>query len=87
MIHKSAFITARIDEGLKQSAEKVLGDLGITRTQAITMLYRYLEKNHAWPGTLKVPNETTRKALEESDQGIGLVECEDIDNLFKKLGL
>ena len=39
---------------------------------------RYVYRNH-------VPNETTRKALRESEAGKGLVRCTDIGDLFAKL--
>lgn len=84
---KAAFIRARIEPDLKTSAETVLNELGITPTQAITMLYKSIAREHGWPLELKVPNAVTRQALEETDKGIGLVECKDADDLFKKLGI
>ena len=35
----------------------------------------------------KIPNVKTRNALEETDNGIGLVKCNNIDDLFDKLGM
>ena len=34
-----------------------------------------------------IPNEETKKAIEDSEKGIGLTYCKDIDDLFKKLGI
>ena len=62
-----------------------LGQLGITPTQAITMLYKRIAREQEWPLELKIPNAKTRRALKETDQGIGLVKCKDINDLFKKL--
>jgi DNA-damage-inducible protein J len=84
---KAAFIRARIEPDLKFMAEHVLHELGITPTQAITMLYKRVAREHEWPLELKIPNAATRKALEESDKGIGLVKCKNIDDLFDKLGM
>jgi len=86
-MNKAAFIRARIEPELKVIAEDVLDELGITPTQAITMLYKKVARDHEWPIELKIPNAETRKALEETDKGIGLVECKDIEDLFGKLGI
>lgn len=66
---KAAFIRARIEPELKDLAEEVLDELGITPTQAITMLYKKIARDHEWPIDLKIPNAQTRKALEETDKG------------------
>lgn len=87
VMNKSAFIRARIEPSLKITAEEVLENMGITPTQAITMLYKRIARDHEWPLELKVPNAKTRKALEETDKGIGLIKYKDADNLFKDLGM
>jgi len=84
---KAAFIRARIEPELKITAEHVLHELGITPTQAITMLYKRIAREQEWPLELKIPNAKTRRALKETDKGIGLVKCKDINDLFKKLGI
>jgi len=35
----------------------------------------------------RIPNEETLKAIDEAEKGIGLIECDDADDLFRKLGL
>lgn len=35
----------------------------------------------------RIPNEETLKAIDETEKGIGLIECDDADNLFRKLGI
>ena len=84
---KSAFIRARIEPQVKVSAEKILHQLGITPTQAVTMLYKRLISAQQWPLELKIPNHETRKILDETDQGMGLIPCHDINDLFNQLDL
>jgi len=84
---KSAFVRARIEPDLKARAEHILDEFGITPTQAINMLYKHLDREHEWPFPLKIPNEQTRQAMEESDKGIGLTEHENAESMFKKLGI
>lgn len=86
-MNKTEFVRARIEPDLKVVAEAVLNELGMTPTQAVNMLYRRIARDHAWPLELKVPNMQTRQALEETDQGIGLLECKDLDDLFGQLGI
>jgi len=37
--------------------------------------------------TKKIPNEKTIKAIEETEVGIGIVECKDMDDLFDRLNM
>lgn len=84
---KTAFIRARIEPNLKHNAEQVLHALGMTPTQAVTLLYTEVARHQHWPFPLKVPNAQTRKTFEETDRGIGLVECKDANDLCEKLGI
>lgn len=84
---KSAFIRARVTSELKNEAEFVLSQLGITPTQAVTMLYKYVARKHEWPLVMKVPNAQTKKAFEETDLNIGLVRCKNTEDIFKKLDI
>lgn len=43
-----------LDPDLKEAAENVLDDLGITATQAMTMLYKRIVLDEAWPFELAV---------------------------------
>ena len=86
-MNKTAFIKARITPKLKTKAENVLHALGITPAQAVTMLYKKLAQAQEWPVGLKIPNAATRKTLDETDEGIGLIKNKNIDDLFDKLGI
>ena len=59
---KAAFIRARIEPELKFMAEGILTELGITPTQAITMLYKRIARDHEWPIELKIPNAPNTKS-------------------------
>lgn len=84
---KAAFIRARVEPELKAEVEYILDKLGITPTQAVTMLYKRIRREHAWPLELKISNAKTRKAFEETDKNVGLVSCKNVDDMFKKLGI
>lgn len=82
---KAAFIRARVEPKLKASAENILNQLGITPTQAITMLYSRIARAHEWPLELKIPNSKTARAIKEARKGKGVTACKDANDLFKKL--
>lgn len=82
---KAAFIRARMEPKLKVTAEHVLSELGITPTQAITMLYTRIAREHEWPLELKIPNTKTARAIREARKGKGITVCKDVDDLLKKL--
>lgn len=82
---KVAFIRARVEPKLKINAEHILSELGITPTQAITMLYTRIARGHEWPLELKIPNTKTAKAIKEARQKKGVKVCKNEDELFKSL--
>jgi len=84
---KSVFVRARMEPGIKKSAEEILYELGITPSQAVTMLYKYVAREHEWPIELKIPNAETAKTFEETDKGIGLVKSKNTSEMYKKLSI
>ena len=65
---KTAMIRARVEPDLKEEAEAVLKELGLSATDLITMTYRQLVMRRALPFEAKIPNAETIAALEESDR-------------------
>lgn len=84
---KSASINARIEPDLKEAAEAILKELGLNATQAITLFYTQIKINRGLPFLLRVPNETTRQTLDNTDLGKNLVYCRDAGDLLQRLKL
>lgn len=84
---KTTTVRARIEPRLKKEAEHVLGKLGLSATQAITLFYRQITLRKGLPFDVVIPNAATRKTLESSDAGRDLVVCKDAGDMFKKLGI
>jgi DNA-damage-inducible protein J len=82
---KTTMITARIDPKLKSKTEKVLKDLGLTTTQAITLFFNQVSLRKALPFAVAIPNTATAKAIEDALAGIDLYEAENVDALFSEL--
>ncbi|MCL4502538.1 MAG: type II toxin-antitoxin system RelB/DinJ family antitoxin [Deltaproteobacteria bacterium] len=84
---KSASIHARIKPELKEEAEAILKELGLNASQAITLFYQQIKLTRGLPLVLRVPNETTRQTLDDTDAGKNLVYCRDAEDLFECLKL
>jgi DNA-damage-inducible protein J len=84
---KTSTVRARIEPDLKNKAEKVFHDLGLTTTQAITLFYKQVELRKGLPFDVVIPNETTRPTFDDTDAGRNLIICKDADDMFRKLGI
>ena len=80
-MNKSAVVSARIAPDVKRKAEKVLGKLGLTTTEAITMLFQQIDLRQGIPFPIEIPNAETLKAIREADAGIGTTRVHSIDEL------
>jgi DNA-damage-inducible protein J len=65
-VAKSEMIRARVEPTLKHKAEAVLGKLGMTPTEAITLFYKQVALYRGSPFPVRIPNAATRKALDEA---------------------
>jgi len=80
-------IRARIDPILKEETEDVFQQLGLTTTQAITLFYQQVSLNQGLPFEVRIPNQTTRRAFEDTDAGENVIRCTDVEEMFDKLDL
>ena len=83
---KTTMITARVDPKLKRATEKVLKELGLTTSQAITLYFNQISLRKGLPFAIAMPNTETAKAIESALAAIDLHEAESVDALFTKLG-
>ena len=83
---KSATARALIDPEVKKEAESILKELGLSVSNAYELFYRQVIVNRGLPFELKVPNEKTMKAIENSRQGKGKKFSTE-EELFEDLGI
>jgi len=83
---KTTMITARVDPQLKHETEKVLKDLGLTTTQAITLFFNQIRLRKALPFAVAIPNTETAQAIEDALAGVNLRSADSVDALFEELG-
>lgn len=78
---KSETIRARVEPELTQEAESVFSRLGLSTTQAITLIYKQVTLQQGLSFAVKIPNAETRKALQDACYGENLTEHESLDAL------
>jgi len=84
---KTATVRARIEPDLKEEVEKLFHELGISTTDAINIFFKQVKLRHGLPFEVTIPNELTQKVLKETDDGMNIVRHENIDDMFKNLGI
>lgn len=77
-------VRARIDPELKQQAAQVLGEMGLSVSDAIRLLMVRVVADRAMPFEVRAPNKETVRALEEAERG-GLPTFEGVDALMADL--
>lgn len=85
MSSKTTTIQIRVDEELKKNAAAILGRMHISMSQAIKMFLGQVVNQEKMPLELFVPNEETKRIMDEVDAGIGLHEVDTVEELFEEL--
>jgi DNA-damage-inducible protein J len=82
----TTMVHIRVDEKVKRRAAETLSAMGISVSDAVRILLVRVAAEKALPFDVKVPNKTTRKAMEAADRGEGK-RFKSADALFKDLGI
>ena len=82
---KTETIRARVEPELKQQAEGVLRELGLSATEAITLFYTQVAMRRGLPFDVKIPNADTVEAMRQAESGECLIEYDDLDELKARL--
>ena len=82
---KTETIRARVEPELKQQAEGVLRELGLSATEAITLFYTQVAMRRGLPFDVKIPNADTVEAMRQAESGGCLIEYDDLDELRARL--
>lgn len=63
-----ATINIRLDDELKTESEKILSELGLGMTAALTIFLKAVVRTNSIPFPIEVPNKQTLKSFEEVEQ-------------------
>jgi DNA-damage-inducible protein J len=83
MIMKTAAVHSRIEPEIKEQAEGILQQLGLSPTEAIRMFYTQITLRNGLPFDVAIPNDVTIKALEDSRNGRNLERFDSTEKLFE----
>ena len=83
---KTATARALLDPEVKEQAEAILKELGLSVSKSFELFYRQVIAQRGLPFELQVPNEKTMKAIENSRQGKGKTFTSS-QELFDHLGI
>lgn len=76
-------INVRVDKDLKKDAEDILAKLGVRTTDAIRMFLKQIILTRSLPVELKLPNQTTINAINDSENGkLTNISNKDFDKLL-----
>ncbi len=82
---RTATVRARIEPDLKTDVEKLLVQLGVSTTEAITMFFNQIRLRNGLPFPVEIPNETTLETFRTTDKGEDLNTYDNIDEMFEAL--
>jgi DNA-damage-inducible protein J len=82
---KTLTLHTRIEPDIKEKADAILRELGISTTEAINMFLRQVIRYRGLPLDLRVSNPETIAAIREAEEGIDLHKCDNLEQLFKEL--
>ena len=67
----TTIVRAQVDADLKAQAKAVLGEMGLTVSEAVEMLLRRVARDKKLPFEARRPNAETLEAIAELDRGGG----------------
>ena len=84
---KTAMLRARIEPILKDEVDSIFKKLGLSTSEAINIFYRQVKLRKGLPFQVIIPNELTLKTFEDTDKNENIIESENADEMFNKLGI
>ena len=82
---KTAVIQTRVTPEIKLRAQKILDELNITMSEAISVYLTQITLHRGIPFELKIPNRITADTLKKSEEGKELQDVSGTDELFGEL--
>jgi len=81
---KAATVNARMEPELKNDAEAILHQIGLTSAEAIRLFYHQICLYRGLPFAARIPNDTTLAAMRDADAG-NTHRAKSVDALFDEL--
>lgn len=85
MVTKSASIHVRLSPALKARVENILGKLGLSTSEAISIYFNQIDMKSGLPFEVKIPNKTIKKAISQARKDVGKKSFSTTQDLMKNL--
>ena len=82
---KTAMTHARLTPEIKENAESILKELGISISSAYELFYRQIIAHHGLPFDVYIPTRETIQAMQDARNGKGK-RYDSVDSMFKDCG-
>ena len=82
---KTSTIQARIDPIVKKNAQKILNQLNMSMSEAISIYLSQITLHKGIPFEIKIPNKVTAKTLRDSKNTKNLHTVNSVEELFQEL--
>jgi len=82
---KDTTVRARVNHKLKHDSESILGKLGMSMSEAITLFLSQVKLRKGLPFNVILPNAETRQAIKEARRGIGIKNYTSVDDFFEDM--
>ena len=82
---KTETVRAKVNAEIKAQAEGILEELGLNAGDAIRLFYSQVALRKGLPFDVRLPNATTRLALQEADEGKNLIRYDSFDDFSKAM--
>ena len=82
---KTSTIQTRIDPIVKKNAQKILNQLNISMSEAISIYLSQIILNNGIPFEIKIPNKVTAKTLRDTENMKKLHTVNSVKELFQEL--
>ncbi len=76
-----------MEPDLKRDTELIFEQLGINTTEAIRIFFKQVKLQRGLPFEMKLPNETTQKAISDARSRKNVTETESVEQLFEDLDI
>ena len=87
MARKTSSVRARMEPEVKEKAEQVFRQLGLSTSEAINLFFRQVQLQRGLPFELRVPNAETREAIREVYENEDLERYDTPEELFEALDI
>jgi len=73
-VTKTAVISTRIESDLKNDVNTILGKLGLSATEAVTLFYKMVKRKNGLPFETEIPNKKAKTKQIEENSWLGCLE-------------